>query len=200
MAKSARCQTVPKGGKIMKTKDITFMAAGIALFVILSMCLRVPVFENYYLCLGYVVMTLYIWCYKWYEGAVIGFFGVILYCLIGGLGFNGMPGWAVGNVVIGLLLGITLKFIQKINRKPVQVFLLAIAAVAAAFVGIEWIKSLIDSFVVGQPFWVRFAKNTSSFIADAFMIVVSLPICVLLEKPARMLRYDEYLSKSVTRV
>ncbi|MBO5521914.1 MAG: ECF transporter S component, partial [Eubacterium sp.] len=123
----------------MKTKDITFMAAGIALFVILSMCLRVPVFENYYLCLGYVVMTLYIWCYKWYEGAVIGFFGVILYCLIGGLGFNGMPGWAVGNVVIGLLLGITLKFIQKINRKPVQVFLLAIAAVAAAFVGIEWI-------------------------------------------------------------
>ena len=35
-----------------RTRDITFIAAGIALFVALSMCLRVPVFENYYLCLG----------------------------------------------------------------------------------------------------------------------------------------------------
>ena len=71
----------------MKTKDITFLAIGIALFVTLSMCLRVPVFENYYLCLGYIVMTVYIWCFNWYEGAIIGFLGVILYCIIGGLGF-----------------------------------------------------------------------------------------------------------------
>ena len=56
----------------MKTKDITFIAAGIALFVALSMCLRVPVFDNFYLCLGYIVMTVYVWCYKWYEGAIIG--------------------------------------------------------------------------------------------------------------------------------
>ena len=88
----------------MKTKDLTFLAAGIALFVVCSMCLRVPVFENYYLCLGYIVMTVYIWCFNWWEGAIIGFFGVILYCLVGNLGFNGMPGWALGNVVIGLIL------------------------------------------------------------------------------------------------
>lgn len=42
-------------------RTITFTAIGIALFVVLSMCLRVPVFENYYLCLGYVVMTVYVW-------------------------------------------------------------------------------------------------------------------------------------------
>ena len=90
----------------VKTRDITFLAAGIALFVALSMCLRVPVFENYYLRLGYVVMTVYIWWFMWYEGAVIGCLGVILYCIIGGLGFNGMPGWAVGNLVIGLIIGL----------------------------------------------------------------------------------------------
>ena len=28
-----------------------------ALFVVLTMCLQVPVFENYYLCLGYVIMA-----------------------------------------------------------------------------------------------------------------------------------------------
>ena len=174
----------------MKTKDITFIAIGLALFVALSMCLRVPVFENYYLCLGYIVMTVYIWCFKWYEGAIIGCLGVILYCIIGGLGFNGMPGWAVGNIVIGLIIGMTLKFIQKIKNKTVQVILTALVAIVATFVGIELIKSLIDSFVVRQPFVVRFAKNMTSFISDAFVIVVSLPICALVEKTAKKFRYD----------
>ena len=173
----------------MKVMDIVFPAVGIALFVVLSMCLRVPVFENYYLCLGYVVMTVYIWCFKWYEGAIVGFFGVILYCIIGGLGFNGMPGWAVGNIAIGLILGLALKLIQKIKNKYLQIILTAIVAVTACFIGIELIKSLIDSFVVSQPFIIRFAKNTSSFIADAFVIVISLPICALVEKPAKRLRY-----------
>ena len=173
----------------MKAKDIVFPAVGIALFVVLSMCLRVPVFENYYLCLGYIVMTVYIWCFKWYEGALVGFFGVILYCVIGGLGFNGMPGWAVGNIAIGLILGLSLKLIQKIKNKFLQVALTAVVAVFASFIGIELIKSLIDSFVVSQPFIIRFGKNTSSFIADAFVIVISLPICALVEKPAKHLRY-----------
>ena len=172
----------------MKAKDITFLAAGIALFVVLSMCLRFPVFENYYLCLGYIVMTVYIWCFKWYEGAIIGFLGVILYCIIGGLGFNGMPGWSVGNIVIGLIIGVSLKYIQQLKSKTLQVILTAITAIVATFIGIELIKSLIDSFVVSQPFVVRFAKNMTSFVADAFVIVISLPICALIEKPARKLR------------
>ena len=172
----------------MKTKDITFLALGIALFVALSMCLRVPVFDNYYLCLGYIVMTVYIWCFNWYEGAVIGFFGVILYCMIGGLGFNGMPGWAVGNIVIGLITGVSLKYIQRIENKTLQVVLTAVVAVIATFAGIEVIKSLIDSVVVGQPFFVRVAKNFTSFVADAFVIVGRLPVCALIEEPARRLR------------
>ncbi len=174
----------------IKTRDITFLAAGVALFVALSMCLRVPVFENYYLCLGYTVMTVYIWCFKWYEGAVIGFFGVILYCIIGGLGFNGMPGWAVGNIAIGLIVGLSLKYVQKMKNKVLQVAVTAVIAIAATFVGIELIKSIIDSFVVGQPFIVRFGKNFTSFVADAFVIVVSLPVCALVEKYARKMRYE----------
>ena len=171
-----------------KTIDSAFLAIGIALFVALSMCLRVPVFENYYLCLGYIVMTVYSWCLSWYEGALIGFFGVILYCIVGGLGFKGMPGWAVGNIAIGLILGVSLKQIKKIRKKTLQIAVTAVVAVIATFVGIEIIKSLIDSVVVSQPFIVRFGKNMTSFIADAFVIVLSLPICALVEKPAEKLR------------
>ena len=175
----------------MKAKDITFIAMGIALFVALSMCLRVPVFENYYLCLGYIVMTFYIYCFKWYEGAIIGFVGVILYCLIGGLGFNGMPGWAVGNILIGLIMGICIKYVKKVNNKVLQVILMAIVAAFATFVGIEIVKSLIDMIVVGQPFPARFIANMTSFVADAFVIVISLPICAVLENYAKKMRYGE---------
>lgn len=89
------------------------------------------------MCLGYIVMTVYIWCFRWYEGAIVGFFGVILYCVIGGLGFNGMPGWAVGNIAIGLILGVAPKYIQKIQNKTLQVVLTAIAAVVATFIGVK---------------------------------------------------------------
>ena len=173
----------------MKTRSVTFMGLGIALFVVFSMCLRVPVFENYYLCLGYIVMTIYIWNFAWYEGAIVGSLGVVLYCTIGGLGFNGMPGWALGNIVIGLILGVTIKKIQRLNNKSLQVALIALVAIIATFFGIEIIKSLVDSIIVGQPILVRIAKNTTSFISDAFVIVASLPICLATEKIAKELRY-----------
>lgn len=183
----------------IRIKDITYLAIGIALFVVLSMCLRVPVFENYYLCLGYVVMTVYIWNFKWYEGTIIGVLGVILYSWIGGLGVNGLPGWATGNLVIGLILGMTLPLFKKLadkvvksgelaKKKAIIVPLFIVVAIIATFIGIELVKSFVDMFVVSQPFAVRFIKNFNSFIADAFVIVASVPVCLALEKPAK-LRY-----------
>lgn len=175
----------------MKVRDITFSAVGIALFTALSMCLRVPVFDNYYLCLGYVVMMVYIWSFKWYEGVAIGFFGVILYCIIGGLGFNGMPGWAIGNVFIGLIISFALKTIKKLRNKTLQLLLTAVVAVIATFIGIELVKSFIDSIVVSQPFIVRMGKNMTSFVSDAFVIVASLPICEAVDQYAQKLRYKQ---------
>lgn len=40
----------------MTTKKLCINAMGIALFVVLALCVQAPVFENYYLCLGYVVL------------------------------------------------------------------------------------------------------------------------------------------------
>ena len=191
-------------------KNITYMAIGIALFVVTSMCLRVPVFENYYLCLGYVVMTVYIWCFKWYEGAAVGFFGVWLYCLIGSLGFNGAPGWAIGNIVIGIILGFTIPAIRNLTNKLVKkdviddtkaeklyitIPLVGLVAVFATFVGIMLVKSAVDMVVVSQPFTVRFIKNLNSFIADAVVIVFSIPICLVLEKPLKKLRFNKSVKK-----
>jgi len=57
------------------TRRIALDAIGIALFVALSMCLQVPVFQNYYLCLGYAVMAVYLYTVGIPDGTIIGMFG-----------------------------------------------------------------------------------------------------------------------------
>ena len=86
------------------TKKLALTAMGIALFVVFSLMLQVPVFENYYLCLGYAVMAVFCYCFGTWYGISVGFFGVILYCLVIN-GLRGMPGWALGNIVIAFLMG-----------------------------------------------------------------------------------------------
>ena len=63
-----------------KINDIALTEIGIALFVVMSLYLQVPVFENYYLWLGYIVMTVYIFGIT--KEIIIGILGTFLYCLI----------------------------------------------------------------------------------------------------------------------
>ena len=97
---------------------------------------------------------------------------------------------AVAAMILGGALGLSGYLLQTFFRNPIAgPFVLGISSGARLFVGILLIKSLIDSFIVSQPFVVRFGKNMTSFIADVFVIVISIPICVLVDKPARKLRY-----------
>ena len=168
----------------VKTKKIALLAVGIALFVVLSMCLQVPVFENYYLCLGYAVMAVYCYSFGTLAGTAVGFFGVILYCVVIN-GLRGMPGWALGNVVIGLALGLCFRASKRIGSKALRAALYAAVVVASCALGILVVKSETECLLYLQPFAVRTAKNTSAFIADAAMLLLSLPLCVSLDKPAR---------------
>ncbi len=168
----------------LKTKKLSLLAIGIALFVVLSMCLQVPVFENYYLCLGYVVMAVYCWCFGTLSGTVVGIFGVILYCVVIS-GLRGMPGWALGNVVIGLAVGSCFKATRRMHAQALRLLVHVLVVTAACAVGILLVKSATESLLYLQPMGVRIGKNFSAFVADAVMLILSLPICMALEKPAR---------------
>ena len=163
----------------LKTKKISLLAVGIALFVVLSLCLQVPVFENYYLCLGYVVMAVYLYSFGTLSGTVVGFFGVILYCVVIS-GMRGMPGWALGNVVIGVALGLTFRSTERLSSTALRALICCVVIVAACALGILAVKSEVEHLLYAQPFLVRCAKNTSAFVADSVMLILSLPICRIL--------------------
>ena len=162
------------------TQRIAVLAVGIALFVALSLCLQVPVFENYYLCLGYAVMAVYCWAFGALSGTIVGALGVVLYCLVIS-GLRGMPGWALGNVAIGVILGLVFRQTKGMKSAAMKTLLNSAAIVASVALGILIIKSLTECLLYAQPMAVRMAKNMSAFIADTVMLLVSLPICMALD-------------------
>ena len=101
------------------TKNICFIAMGVALYVVLALCLQVPVFENYYLCLGYVSMMVFCYYFGATGGITVGVLGVVLYCLLIN-GLRGLPGWAAGNLVIGLAVGLTCSFTKRMKNKTLK--------------------------------------------------------------------------------
>ena len=169
-----------------RLKRLTATAIGVALFVVLALCVQVPVFQNYYLCLGYVAMAVYCYSFGVVSGTVVGALGVVLYCLLTS-GLRGMPGWALGNVVIGVGLGLTFKATKSLKSKGTQYALWVGAVILFTALGILGVKSLIDSLIKAQPFLVRAAMNLYAFVADAVVLTLSLPLCPLLDTTAQKL-------------
>ena len=176
------------------TKRLALLAVGIALFVVLSLCLQVPVFENYYLCLGYVVMA--VWCsaFGTLAGTAVGFFGVILYCVVIS-GLRGMPGWALGNLVIGLALGACYRMTRGLPSRALRIAIQIVVIVAATALGILVVKSVTEQILYAQPFVVRAGKNFTAFVADTVMLLLSEPICIALDAPARRIFPELAVSK-----
>lgn len=168
----------------VNVRKLCAVALGIALYVVLALCLQVPVFENYYLCLGYVAMAVYCYSFGPWAGAAVGSLGVVLYCLLTN-GLRGMPGWAMGNLIIGVALGLTFRATRRISSAPLRWALDALAVTAATAVGILIVKSFTEVILYAQPMVVRIAKNSYAFVADVVMLLVSLPLCVQLDKALR---------------
>lgn len=159
-----------------KIQSLCITAIGIALFVVLSLCLQIPIFENYYLCLGYSIISIYCYSFGIRKGIAVGFFGVILYCLIIN-GLRGMPGWAIGNIYICFVLSFTCKVAKFHNILWIRYTTIILAIVLSTAIGILGIKSIIECMLYSQSFWIRTLNNIYAFIADCIVLIVSLPLC-----------------------
>ena len=159
-----------------KTKSLCITAIGIALFVVLSLCLQIPLFENYYLCLGYSIIAIYCYSFGINKGIAVGFFGVLLYCIIIN-GLRGMPGWAIGNIYICFVLGFTCKISKWVDKIWARYLAITFAIIISVAIGILGIKSIIECMLYSQPFWIRTLNNIYAFIADCIVLILSIPLC-----------------------
>lgn len=85
-----------------KTTKMTMCALGIALYVVLSMVIKIPLFGHTSLDLGYIAFAVY--CYYFgMWGAVVGTVGCMFVSLLASGWFP--IEWMAGQVVIGLAVG-----------------------------------------------------------------------------------------------
>jgi len=170
----------------MTTKKICINAMGIALFVVCSLCLQVPVFQNYYLCLGYVVMAFYLYFFGTFSGTITGSLGVVIYCLIIG-GLRGMPGWALGNLLIGILCGVASAIVHKQKNRRIKYVLMFAAVVVSVALGILVTKSMVETVLYGIPFFIRVMTNLYAFVADVVVLFGGFVLCISSEPLFRTL-------------
>lgn len=163
---------------------------GTALFVVLTLCLQVPVFENYYLCLGYVVMMVFCYYFGPVSSVIVGTLGVVLYCLLIS-GLRGMPGWAAGNILIAFAVSFACKYTSGLKNRWLRRLIILSVIVAATAVGILGIKSYVEMVLYAQPMLLRMAKNVYAFIADIVVMTVSIPVCEKLEGIIKKLFSEE---------
>ena len=174
----------------MTIKTLCLSAMGTALFVVLTLCLQVPVFEIYYLCLGYVIMMIYCYYFSLGSSMIVGTFGVVLYCLLIS-GLRGMPGWVFGNLVITLAVSLSCKYTAGLKNKGIRSLIILSIMIGSTAAGILGLKSLVEMILYAQPYWLRVAKNLNAFIADIVVMAVSIPICEKLEGTIRKLFPNE---------
>jgi len=168
------------------TKRICINGLGIALFVALTLCIQMPIFQNYYICLGYFVMTAFLYIFGTISGTLVGTLGVILYCIVTG-GLRGMPGWALGNLAIGIMMGITFRLVKKLNKTVLEMVISSIVAVISVAFGILVVKSAVEHIIYSLPFMLRVMTNVYAFIADVVIIIISIPVCKVLALKSKLL-------------
>lgn len=171
----------------MKTKInvryISRVGLLVAMFVVLAMAVQVPVFENYYICLGYFAMLVGLVDMGVAAGTICGTAGVFLYCLITS-GMRGMPGWLIGNLVIGLILGFSIKATKDIS-KPAKYVVNSVVIVLSTLLGILVCKSAVEHFLYAQPMAVRMAKNIYATVADIVVMIALFPVANELSEAVR---------------
>lgn len=170
--------------KMSPAKRVSVIGLGIALYVTFSLVVQVPFFENYYLCLGYVALATYCYLFGSVAGALVGTVGCVLHALVIN-GLRGMPGWALGNLFIGVCLGMLFKMTLHNGRSIPWVVLNVIGLILITAVGILGVKSLVEVILYGQPMWARILKNMNAFIADCVVLVLSIPLLFMSERIAK---------------
>ena len=145
-------------------KKMTYTAIGIALYVALSMVLKIPVIGHIGLDLGYIVLAVYCMKFGAVSGAIVGACGCTLISLIMSGWFP--PGWFVGNLVIGLICG---KFYKKENK-----IYNIVLTMFAVILGILMIKTVIECYMFSIPFMVKIPKNAIAAVMDMFVMWIGL--------------------------
>lgn len=153
---------------MVKTKRICLTALGIALYVCVSMLLKIPTgIGHLSLDLGYIVLAAYCYIYGGTSGAIVGACGCFLVSLIT-TGWIAI-GWPLGNLFIGAVCGAVY---SRTKDMTFGTLVSMVVTVIAVFIGVGVVKTIVECAIYSLPIGVKFAKNIVAFAMDAAVMCV----------------------------
>ncbi len=145
-------------------RNMCSIALGIALYVALSMTAKIPVIGHASLDLGYIVFAVYCYYYGSITGMAVGSVGCMLVSLLTSGWFP--PGWIVGNMIIGFIVGMVGKSSGYSTPKRIAVVFIAV------FLGIFCAKTVIECALYSIPLTVKVPKSAVVFAMDAVVMSI----------------------------
>ena len=147
-----------------KNQKTALLGIGIALYVVLSAFVVIPIINRIKLDLGYIVFGLYLNSLG-IPGTLVGVIGCVIAELLKGGSFR--IAWPIGQAFIGISLGYLLPRTEKIWLKIIY-------TVISVFIGISLIKTVIEVAMYQFPFSLKFASNTVAFAVDSIAMVIGI--------------------------
>lgn len=160
------------------TSKICHLGIGIALYVVLSMTLKIPIIGHIQTDLGYVAFGTYLGMFGT-PGIIVGVIG----CLLESLIFSGwVPiGWMVGQAVAGYLIVIFNMDWTDENKASHFLYYIFISY-ASLMIGISIVKTIIECGLYSIPLNVKFVKNFIAVAVDIIPMSVGLEMADILKE------------------
>lgn len=167
-----------------KIRDFLIYVLGITLFIAISMMFKAIFPYRHFICIGYIVMAICLYSFGTFRGTIVGVIGIFFYCIATGNIYD-LLGWSIANVVIGFNLGISFQLSKALlnTNKKLFAYLVQILTIAmSSVIGIILLKSIVEMLLFTLPFTICVAVNLPYFIASLCILIISLPICVIINK------------------
>ena len=151
-----------------RIKQIALLGMGIALYVVLSFTMKIPLISHIQTDLGYVAFGVFL-ALMGPIAAIVGILG----CLLESLLFSGWvpAGWMLGQAFIGIICG-------TLYKKNKNVIVNIIITIIAVFIGIGIIKTLVECVLFNIPLLVKIPKNLIAATADVVPMIVGYVIAL----------------------
>lgn len=161
-------------------KMICYLATGIALYIALSMTMKIPLIGHIQTDLGYIVFGVFCVLFGW-KAFVVGLIG----CFIESFIFSGwIPiGWMLGQIFIGITCGICYTLCdKKIKNKTIKYIICISVTALSITIGIIGIKTAVECLLYKIPLVVKITKNSIAAVADFIPMVLGFIVGELLKK------------------
>ena len=157
------------------TMWICQIALGIALYVVVSMVLKIPIgIGHISLDLGYIVLAVCCMRFGMLGGAIVGGAGCTVVSLLSSGWFP--LGWMLGNVLIGIICG---KAYQK--NESLCGTNIAITSVAV-LLGVGVVKTAVECLLFSIPLAVKIPKNMVAAVMDTIVMSIGLFVACRLSR------------------